>query len=382
MLGEPVRDLAGLAFHPGPETVLAPMRLVGDHDDVPAVGQGRVFGLPAFGSELLDGREHHAPGGAGQDPLQVLSAIGLLRGLTKEVLARGESAEELIVEVVAVGDDDDGGVLHRRVGDDLSRVEGHDEALAGALGMPDHADAPVALGARSGDRTLDRVAHGMELVIPGHDLDQTRARVLEHGEVADQGQEPGLLEHPLDDRSELGHPLRSDGGAVHGTPGHEPFEIGGQGAQAGVEAVRGGEGGVGAEEGGDLVLVRLELVEGPFEGRVLVAGVLEFYHGQRETVDEQNQVGAPVMAVLDHRVLVHREPVVGVHIVEVDQPGHISADTPVLAGDLNRYSFDQVAVQAAVLLDEGGGLGLLDLAQDLFEGLGRQVRVEASEPFV
>ena len=83
------------------------------------------------------------------------------------------------------------------------------------------------------------------------------------------------------------------------------------------------------------------------------------------------------MAVLDHRELVHRQPVVSVHIVEVDQSGDISADAPILTGDLDRHSLDQIAVQAAVLLNERGGLGLLDLAQHLFQGLGGQVRVEA-----
>ena len=88
------------------------------------------------------------------------------------------------------------------------------------------------------------------------------------------------------------------------------------------------------------------------------------------------------MAVLDHRVLVHRQPVVGVHIVEVDQPGDISADAPVLAGDLDRHALDQIPMEPAVLLDEQGGLGLLYLAQYLLQRLGRQVRVEPFECFV
>ena len=249
VFGKPVRDLSGLSLHPGPEAVLAPMCLVRDHDDVPAVGQDRVLGLPTFGGELLDSCEHHAARGSGQDPLQILPVVGLLRGLTEEIPAHGEGAEKLVVEVVAVGDDDHSGVLHRRVDDDLSRVEGHQETLAGALGVPDDADAAVAVRARGGNSTLDRVTHGVELVIPGHDLDDARTRVLEHGEVADQGQEPGLLEHPLDDRSQLGRSLRGDGGAVHGAPRHEPFEIGGQGTEAGVEAIRGREGGVGCGTG-------------------------------------------------------------------------------------------------------------------------------------
>ena len=57
---------------------------------------------------------------------------------------RREGAEELVVQVVAVGEDHDGGVLHGRVQDDAPGVEGHGQALARALGVPDHAHAPVA----------------------------------------------------------------------------------------------------------------------------------------------------------------------------------------------------------------------------------------------
>ena len=88
-----MRDLARLAIHPRPEAVLAAMRLVGDHDDVAAIGQHRIVGLAALRREFLDGREHHAAGGAGQRLLQVLTAVGLPRGLPEQVVAHGESAE-------------------------------------------------------------------------------------------------------------------------------------------------------------------------------------------------------------------------------------------------------------------------------------------------
>ena len=65
-------------------------------------------------------------------------------GWRSRSLAAGEGAEELVVEVVAVGEDDDGRVRHRRVQDDAAGVEGHRQALARALRVPDDADAPVA----------------------------------------------------------------------------------------------------------------------------------------------------------------------------------------------------------------------------------------------
>ena len=147
------------------------------------------------------------PEGRVRTLLQILPAIGLLRGLTEQVATHGESAEELVIKVIAVGEEDDGRVLHGRMSDDLSGIEGHEQALAGALSVPDDADAAVALGAGGGDRALDRVAHGVELVIPGQDLDDARARVLEHDEVVDQGQNSGLFENALNDRFRArGHP--------------------------------------------------------------------------------------------------------------------------------------------------------------------------------
>ena len=79
-----------------------------------------------------------------QQLAQVRAALGLHRRLAQQVLAAREGAEELVVEVVAVGEHDEGRVLHRRLADDAPGVEGHRQALARALRVPDHADAPVA----------------------------------------------------------------------------------------------------------------------------------------------------------------------------------------------------------------------------------------------
>ena len=59
-------------------------------------------------------------------------------------LAARERAEQLVVEVVAVGEHDERRVLHRRVQDHAPGVERHRQALARALRVPDDADPPVA----------------------------------------------------------------------------------------------------------------------------------------------------------------------------------------------------------------------------------------------
>ena len=127
------------------EVVLAAVRLVGDHDDVAPVGEQRVpVVAPRSGQELLDGGEDHA---ARRDRAAAPAgrpALGLHRLLAQQLLAAGEGAEELVVQVVAVGDHHQGRVLHRRVQDDSPGVERHRQALARALRVPDHADPPVA----------------------------------------------------------------------------------------------------------------------------------------------------------------------------------------------------------------------------------------------
>jgi len=59
---------------------------------------------------------------------QLRAVLHLGRSLPKQLLTRGEHAEELVIEVVAVGDDDDGRVLWLRDEDEFPGKEGHSEA--------------------------------------------------------------------------------------------------------------------------------------------------------------------------------------------------------------------------------------------------------------
>src|SRR5690606_7646105 len=143
---------------------------------------------------------------------QVRSAGRLNRRLAQKLPAAGEGAEELVVEVVAVGEHDDRRVLHHRLADDAAGVERHRQALARALRVPHDADAPIArlatgLALRCGcraagyqvvgslqlgrpQRLLHRYLDRMELVVAGHLLDDAPAVVLEDDEVTDKVEEP------------------------------------------------------------------------------------------------------------------------------------------------------------------------------------------------
>ena len=304
------------------EVVLAAVRLVGDNDDVAPPGERGVRVTLLLGVELLDRREHHSTHGDRELLAQVGAALRLRWRLAEQVLAAREGAEELVVEVVAVGEDDDGRVVHRRLARDGSGVEGHRQALASALRVPDDADAAVAglaaaletlvaaclLGdARGGPqlrcahRLGDGSAHGVELVVAGQLLLQCAATVvLEHDEVVDQSEQPlpiadTLQQDPQLDRVDLFEAL-----ARHGAPRLEPLPPRGERAEPRLSTVRGDEQLIHREQRGQLGLVGLELLPRLANAGLLVGRVLELDQAERQAVDEQQDIGpARVVTLAD-----------------------------------------------------------------------------------
>lgn len=73
--------------------------------------------------------------------------------------------------------------------DDFSGVEGHGQALAGTLGMPDDPGSFVALGRNSGEGGGDRLVHRMILVIACHFFGDAIAIHFKDNEITDQVEE-------------------------------------------------------------------------------------------------------------------------------------------------------------------------------------------------
>ena len=167
-----------------------------------------------------------------------------------------------------------------------------------------------------------------------------------------------LVEHALEHRLQFRRALGRQIVARHRAPRHEALAVGGQRADARRDAVRDHQHRVGAEQRRDLRLVGLQLVEGAVERGVLVAGVLQFDHAERQAVDEDHDVGPAVRLVLDDRELVHRQPVVGVGVVEVDQPRLLAADGCRRRAEPRPARPRSVAMQPAVLLDQRRRFGL------------------------
>src|SRR2546427_3151989 len=190
-------------------------------------------------------------------------------------MASRKRPEELVVEVIAVRQHYEGRVLHRRVLDDLSGVEGHRQALAAPLGVPDDAHAPVPGLGRGPDRAGHRLFNGVELVIGRELLGDARAVGLEDYEVAYEIEETGPLEDALDKDLEGGHGCWGHVVAVDRLPGHEPLPVRGDRPNTGLLNIRNPEDFVEDEEARDLVLVGLQLLKGALDRGVLVSEVLQ-----------------------------------------------------------------------------------------------------------
>ena len=240
--------MAGVAVY---EVVLTAVGFIGDDHDVAPLGQDRV-GVPfLIGEELLDGGEHHPARFHRQFAAQVGPACGLAGGLAEQVLATGEDAEQLVVQVVAVGEDDDGRVFHGRFADDSPGVERHGQAFSRSLRVPHHSDAPVArLSPRPPLRVggvlhfggpqglLHRRPHRVELMVSGHFLNRLLVlQPFENNKVAYQGQKPPPLQHAVDEGVLLEGACGSVFGFVDGAPLFEPFPPGGEGAHPSFQPV-------------------------------------------------------------------------------------------------------------------------------------------------
>ena len=309
--------------------ILTAVRLVSDHHDVAPVGQEGMPVSLLFGEELLDGGEHHSTRCDRKPGAQVGPALGLNRRLPQQVPATGESTEELIVKIVAVGQHDDGGVFHRRFANDPPGIEGHGQALARALSVPDHADTPVSriasrltaglvasgfLAENRGPLQFGRPqslsngrANGVELMIPRHLLDQRPAAVIfEHDEVANQRQEPVRVAHTRKHDLQLGQVRLSQNLSRNRAPGLEPLPACSERPDSGLDSVRNDQRCVEGKQRGDFRFVGLELLPSRPHGGILVRRVLEFDQPKRQAVDKQHDIGSALVLVLDYRKLVDR----------------------------------------------------------------------------
>ena len=131
------------------------MRFIGNHDDVATLGEHGCASPCSSGRNFWIVVKTTPPAATCKLPAGVRGSRPA-PGLPQQILTARERAEELVVKVVAIGEDDERRILHRRLVDDAPGVERHRQALARALRVPDDADAPVARIASAAGRSRNR----------------------------------------------------------------------------------------------------------------------------------------------------------------------------------------------------------------------------------
>lgn len=233
---------------------------------------------------------------------------------------------------------------------------------------------------RRAQRLLDRRVDGVELVVARQDLrDPAAACVVEGHEIAHEAEETAPLERALQHHLELRKRSRRVALAADRAPGLEPLLPGAERADARLDAVRDDERRVRSEGRGDLRLIGLALLPRRPDGGLLVGRVLEHDHRERQAVDEQHHVGPARVLALGDGERVHGQPVVVRGIVEVDQPRLVAGDGTILAAVLHRPAVHQNPTRRAIAFDERRGGKARELAEGVFERLGRERRVEPRE---
>ena len=117
------------------------------------------------------------------------------------------------------------------------------------------------------------------------------------------------------------------------------------------KAIADHHGHVGVEQVANLFLVGLYLVEGIPDVGLLVGGVLQLDHCQRQAVDEGHQVRTARLFGAGHGELADQQEVVVARVREVDQVDQIGA-LFLAFGELDRDAGQQKPMHAAVAGDQ------------------------------
>ena len=257
------------------------MGLVTDHHHVVAVAQGGKPVLVGVGGEFLNrGEDDAATGTVGQQLPQVFPGLCLLWVLGQEVPHSGKNAEQLPVQILTVGDHHQGGVLEAWVAEQLARQTGHLDALAGALGVPDHATLTVPARFAGHHHPLHRCPHRVELMVGGNFLGDGAVLLRKEAKRADELQESPLVEEATDQGFQLA--VLAQGVQVllclDQPPLLEAFPCSRQRPHPRLDAVADHQQHVGREQVGNVGLVGPELVKRCPDVCFLMGGILQFHH--------------------------------------------------------------------------------------------------------
>ena len=214
------------------------------------------------------------------------------------MLTVAKGLKELLIQVVAVGDNDQRRVVHRLGQDQFTGIEDHGETLTAALSVPDHAGPLIAFGlAGDGGQAirfrflahhLGRISRraqgrgngavdGIILMVGGDLLDRLVAALFKDDEMANEIKERLLVEQSLDQRHQCTFGFRVDNRApISSLPLHKAPIVAGKAARLGKPAITDDQQGIGDKEGGDELFVGLQLVKGGFDAGVFIPSIFKF----------------------------------------------------------------------------------------------------------
>ena len=226
----------------------------------------------------------------------------------------------------------------------------HGDAFAAALGVPNHtafASARGLVGAGCRHHMFNGCTYRVKLVVARHFFHQM-AVIFEQHKKTQVVEQIGRSQHATNQGFQLLEFAQwVQRNTINGAPLHVALFIAGQRAHAGFGAIRDDQQGVVGEDIGDLRFVGLNLVVGLPNVGVEVGWVFQFNQHQRQAIDEQQDVGpARVARPLDGELL-HRQPLVALGVLPIDQAHQIAPRLAVLL-ILHRHTRHQHAVKCAV----------------------------------
>ena len=304
----------------------------------------------------------------------MLAAFGLHRTLPQEVAALLELRKELVVEVVAVGDDHDCRAVHRLVQE--MRVKHHRERLARSLRMPEHACLLRPLRDSVPGR-FNCLPDSVVLVVAGEDLVRLRAGLDEAHEVLQDVEEPRRLEDASEEYTEVGESVLL-APPVRGLPLHEAVFPAGDRADAGMHLVGDDAELVEHKRLGHVLHVVAELEVGIRDlGRLARRGLqLGDCHGKPVQQEEEVE---PLVGETSHFPLAHDPERVSAPIREIHE---LDERRLLLTGDRvgHLHATLEVVREYGVALHEVRHLDVAHLLERLVDGDCRQVAVEHRHP--
>ena len=129
---------------------------------------------------------------------------------------------------------------------------------------------------------------------------------------------------------------------------------------------------------GDLLLVRLQLIERRRQGGVFITGSLQLDNGQRQAVDKHDDIRPAIDAPRNNSKLVDDHPVVGIGIVKIKDTHLAGGEHAVLSEIFHIHAFHEEFMDAPVLLKQIGQFALCQRSDGIGSSLRRQSGIESA----